>query len=130
MSCALKLNLIENASSSEAKNIELEMAIDQYGNSLTGSLYTISCFNIEKEDFQSYSTDVIWKSTEKNIDMILRNSELNIGEHRYKIELFVSGNEHGQELTAVGTIVSLDDDYFIHQIISGQCTFKDNVLKR
>lgn len=124
LSCELILNLIENSSSSEFKSLSFEISLEETNyNIINGFMVTTSCFNVSKEDFKSNGTEVIINRNTNYIDGVIRNSNLTIGEHNYKMEMNLSNKETHSELAVKGNLLSLDDNNFIHQVISGECKF-------
>lgn len=132
--CDLSLDLIENTASTQTIRMvfDVELGADSK-NIMTGTMITCSCFNTIPEPFNSNFLE--FKQATIN-DLMQGNfcaQNLSIGNytvHHYQLNLNFIQIENAPEdgsiirFEAAGKILPLDNPYFIHQNITGECWLK------
>ncbi len=128
--CDLTLNLIENSSSTEIKQLIFDTELNPNSKNITtGRLITSTCFGTQTEAFTSDSTKLTQYTIGDLTQGSLKDPSIQIGLYHYQINFKFSGitknpnDENGIAVIASGKIRSHDNENFIHQIIKGECHF-------
>ncbi len=128
LSCDLKLGLIENTDSSEEKKLFFEIELPESGrNRMDGSMNVTSCFGTSFYSFSSDTTRVYRYIDQGMINGGVNDTKVKIGSKYFKFNLkFKQKTEsllgfQNDNLMMSGKIIPMDDDYFIHQIATGDC---------
>lgn len=126
--CDLNLNVIENTSSSEYKQLSFDLDLNPaLKNVMTGALTSMTCYNTLIDPFTTDSVELKKMYIGDQILGTLRTLNLSIGKHHYNFDLSFSqlaadSVDHGViTLAASGKIIPLDNEYYIHQNVLGEC---------
>lgn len=127
LSCHLRLNLIQDASSSEYKQMSFEVDV-QAGEAgpVQGKLVTTSCFNRFEESATAEASRMVMDGASGRYRGSLEIGHLLVGEHSYRLDLVLIQKEQSAQnkevsFTAAGKMLSFDDEAFIHQRPEGVC---------
>lgn len=126
--CDLNLNVIEDTSSSEYKQLSFDLDLNTASkNVMTGTLTSMTCYNTLIDPFTSESVEFKKMYIGNQILGTLRTLNLSIGKHHYNLDLSFSqlaadSVDHGViTLAASGKMIPLDNEYYIHQNVVGEC---------
>ena len=127
LKCDLALNLIEDANSSETKQLLLDIDLSSTArNLMTGAMISTSCFNKITEIFHSNSSIIEMVINGDLSYGTLKNADINIGQYNYQLNLnFARMPDSSGAFIATGKMTSLNNTYFIHQNAEGKCNLSD-----
>jgi hypothetical protein len=126
--CNLNLELIEGTSSSELKQLIFDVEINQDHQTVnSGVMVTVSCFGTSTDAFTS-STGKFRKMNLGDLTIgTFKETKMTIGSNQYQMNLkFAQLTKSPDEsktidFIASGKILSINNEYFIHQNIKGEC---------
>lgn len=130
--CDLDLNVIENTTSSEHKQLSFDIDLKAgLKNAMEGTMTTSTCFNTFVEPFNSETSEFKRVIIGDRIHGTLRKQNLEIGKHHFYFNLSFSqaaselDNEGLITFVADGKILPLDNEAYIHQHMIGECYLTD-----
>lgn len=133
--CDLTLNVIENTSSSEYKQLAFDIDLkSSLKNVMTGTLTTSTCFNSFIDPFTTDSSEFKQINIGDQMMGTIRNKDLIIGKNHFQLALSYSQIPAGPiddgvvTFEANGKVLSLDNEFYIHQNIIGECYLSEEPL--
>lgn len=133
--CDLTLNVIENTSSSEYKQLAFDIDLKAgLKNAMVGTMTTTTCFNTFIDPFNSGSSEFKKILIGDLIHGTLSKPVLEIGKNHYHFNLSFSqvANEQANDgvvtFIADGKILPLDNELYIHQNMVGECYLSEEPL--
>lgn len=126
--CNLNLNLIEDTSSSELKQLIFDVELNQDQKTAnSGIMITTSCFGTSTDSFTSNAGKFKKKTIGDLTHGTFKEENLAIGIYHYRMNLkFAQLTKSPDEaksidFIATGKMIPIDNESFIHQNIKGEC---------